>query len=145
MRTVLCAAFAYFAGVFLAGVALGSLRVLALEPAVGDPAATLIEAPLMLGISWAVCRAAIRRFAVGRGAAARLGMGLAAFAFLIGTETKKIGIFRLAARIVRIRPYSMNLPIGMFDAFLDDEGVRQKDLRVPQAPVGVGVGVGVTP
>lgn len=94
MRTVLCAAFAYFAGVFLAGVALGSLRVLALEPAVGDPAATLIEAPLMLGISWAVCRAAIRRFAVGRGAAARLGMGLAAFALLIGAET----IFGLFAR-----------------------------------------------
>ena len=35
---------------------------------------------------------------------------------LIGTETKRLGIFRLMHRIVRLRPYSMNLPIDMFSA-----------------------------
>lgn len=39
---------------------------------------------------------------------------------LIGTETKRLGIFRLLPRIIRIRPYSMNLPIDMFPAL----GVR---------------------
>ncbi len=45
-----------------------------------------------------------------------------------------------------VTPYSQQACLLVaYLLFFDDEGVRQKDLRVPQAPVGVGVGVGVTP
>lgn len=49
--STVCACLIYFAMVFGAGFALGIVRTLWLAPAIGDRAAELIEAPLMLAIT----------------------------------------------------------------------------------------------
>jgi hypothetical protein len=76
---------AYFAAVFLIGFALGTVRVLAVAPQIGETAAVLVEAPVMLAASWAVCGWLVRRFAVPRGGPRAL-MGALAFALLMGAE-----------------------------------------------------------
>jgi hypothetical protein len=77
----------YFAFVFAAGFALGTLRVLVLAPALGDTGAVALELPLMLAISWLACGVVLRRLAVPATVATRLVMGGFAFALLIGAET----------------------------------------------------------
>lgn len=85
MRTVLIAALAYWALVFAAGFALGTLRVTLLAPRIGDLAAVACEMPLMLGLSWISARAVLRRWPLtARGA--RLVMGTLAFALLMAAE-----------------------------------------------------------
>jgi hypothetical protein len=79
------AAAVYFALVFAAGFALGTVRVLAVAPCFGELAAVLCETPVMLGVSWLACGAAIRAFGV-RGRGAGLAMGAAAFALLMAAE-----------------------------------------------------------
>ncbi len=78
---------ASFAAVFAAGFALGTCRVLLVEPRVGSVVATLFELPVMLAIAWGVCGWAVRRWNVPPLASARLAMGLVAFALLMGAET----------------------------------------------------------
>ncbi|QKV17971.1 hypothetical protein [Oricola thermophila] len=77
---------AYFAIVFAAGFALGTIRVLVLEPAVGETAAVLIELPVMLTISWFACGWLIRRFAVAQDLNTRIAMGGIAFVLLMAAE-----------------------------------------------------------
>lgn len=84
--TLLLAAAAYFAIAFAAGFALGTVRVFLLEPNVGAVSATLIELPAMLLVSWLAAGYVVKVFKVEARLAARLGMGLLAFAFLIGAE-----------------------------------------------------------
>lgn len=84
--TLLLAAAAYFAIAFAAGFALGTVRVFLLEPNFGAVPATLIELPAMLLISWLAAGYVVKVFKVEARLAARLGMGLLAFAFLIGAE-----------------------------------------------------------
>jgi hypothetical protein len=86
MSRALIAGFCAFLLVFAAGFALGTLRVLALEPRFGALAATLVELPFMLAISWTAVLAMIRRFKVAPTVAARLIMGAVAFGLLIGAE-----------------------------------------------------------
>lgn len=76
----------YFAMVFTAGFILGAVRTLWLAPAAGDMAATLMELPVILGLAWAACLFAIRRFKIEARAADRAIMGVVALAFLIGAE-----------------------------------------------------------
>jgi hypothetical protein len=79
------AALVYFAVVFAAGFALGTLRVLLVAPRWGELPAVVLEAPVMLAISWRACASALRRFAVqGRGEG--LAMGATAFALLMTAE-----------------------------------------------------------
>ena len=66
---------AYFAVVFAAGFGLGVIRMLVVIPRVGETVAVLIEAPVMLGISWPVARRLTRWFAVPDAAEARVLMG----------------------------------------------------------------------
>jgi hypothetical protein len=80
------AALAYSALVFAAGFVLGTLRVLVLAPLLGEPAAVLLEVPVMLVVSWAVCARLTRRFAVPAAASARLGMGGVALLVLLAAE-----------------------------------------------------------
>jgi hypothetical protein len=82
---VLIAGAAYWVIVFTAGSALGSLRVLLVEPAIGRLPAVLIELPVILGTSWLAARWLVQRFAI---AAARhaLAMGGIAFALLMASE-----------------------------------------------------------
>lgn len=79
------AAIVYFALVFAAGFALGTIRVLWIAPRWGELPAVLLEAPIMLFVSWGACGASIRWFDV-RGGQAALAMGAAAFALLITAE-----------------------------------------------------------
>ena len=87
MGTSLKAAAIYAALVFAAGFALGTLRVFAVEPAFGPLAATLIELPVILTISWFTCRWVIRRCNVGSSAGSRVAMGVIAFVLLISADT----------------------------------------------------------
>lgn len=76
----------YFAAVFALGFLLGTLRVVALAPALGETRAILIELPVMLAASWFVCGWSVRRFGVPRAVGARFAMGGVAFALLMGAE-----------------------------------------------------------
>lgn len=83
---VLKAGALYFAIVFGAGFALGAVRVLWLVPRLGERAAELAEAPVMLAVIAAAAWWVARRLAVPRAALARLGMGLIALALLLAVE-----------------------------------------------------------
>jgi len=85
----------YFMLVFAAGFVLGTIRVLAVVPAVGETIAVLIETPVMLTISWIACRFIIRRFGVPAVLADRVTMGGFAFALLMAAE---IGVAWLLGR-----------------------------------------------
>jgi hypothetical protein len=76
----------YFAIVFAAGFALGTLRVLVVVPQVGELSAVLAELPILLGVSWVVCGYAIRRCDVDATFDARGAMGLFAFSVLMAVE-----------------------------------------------------------
>ena len=58
------AGIAYFAAAFAAGFALGTVRVLLVEPVFGELPAILAETPLMLAVSFVLARAFVARFAV---------------------------------------------------------------------------------
>lgn len=86
IQSALKAAFAYFAIVFAIGFVLGTLRVVALAPHLGDALAVVVELPLMLAISWMSCSWIINHFSVPRAWTPRLTMGGVAFCVLIGAE-----------------------------------------------------------
>jgi ABC-type uncharacterized transport system permease subunit len=71
----------YFAIVYAAGFALGTLRVLVVAPAIGASAAVLVELPIMLAVSWIACG-----FVLQRVAAARATMAATAFVLLLAAE-----------------------------------------------------------
>lgn len=77
---------AYFALAFAAGFALGTIRVLAVVPRIGERAAELVEAPLMLAVVVAAARFVVRRFVPGAPAAARLAVGLVGVVLLLAVE-----------------------------------------------------------
>ena len=81
------AGFLYFAIVFSAGFVLGTLRVFILLPLIGELAAVAFELPVMLIISWLVCRKLVTRFSVPAMASQRLAMGASAFGLLVLAET----------------------------------------------------------
>ena len=85
MRTVK-AGILYFAVVFAAGFALGPARLFWLVPRLGPRYAELLEMPVMLAVTVVVARWVVRRLAVPPSAAARLGMGVIAFALMITAE-----------------------------------------------------------
>lgn len=76
----------YFAIVFAAGFALGTLRVLVVAPRIDELPAVLAELPVLLGVSWIACGYAIRRCDVGATFDARGAMGLVAFGVLMAAE-----------------------------------------------------------
>ena len=84
-RSLAGAALLYFALVFAAGFVLGAIRTLVVAPRWGELPATLLEAPVMLVVSWRACGASIRRFGV-RGRRAGLSMGAMAFCLLMAAE-----------------------------------------------------------
>jgi hypothetical protein len=80
------AGIAYFAVVFAAGFALGTLRVTIVAPRVGETGALLLELPLILALSWVACAWLVRRHDVAAAAGPRLAMGAVAFALLMAAE-----------------------------------------------------------
>lgn len=82
----IAAAVLYFLIVFVAGFLLGTLRVLVLESEMGRENAVLAELPIMLAISFLVCRLLIAKFDVPARVVARLAMGGLAFTLLVAAE-----------------------------------------------------------
>lgn len=70
---VLRLGFRYFALVFAAGMVLGTVRTLWIEPRLGPLVAVALELPVMLGLSVLACRGMLRGRAVGLAAAAAMG------------------------------------------------------------------------
>ena len=77
---------AYFAIVFSIGFILGTVRVLAVIPRIGEFAATLLELPLILTASWFVSGWLIRKMRIAPDIESRLLMGAAAFGITIIAE-----------------------------------------------------------
>jgi hypothetical protein len=86
MRTALRLGFAYFAAVFAAGFALGVVRTVWIAPALGEVGAVLLELPVMIAISAAVCRALLARASGGVSPSQAWAMGVSAFLMLIAAE-----------------------------------------------------------
>jgi hypothetical protein len=86
MRAAMPAAVLYFAIVFAVGFALGTLRVVALAPRLGELAAVAVEVPAMLLASWLASAWLVRRLRVPRTTVARLAMGGLALALLLAAE-----------------------------------------------------------
>lgn len=78
-------ALAYFAIVFAAGFALGTVRVLLLVPRIGERNAELLEAPLMLVVIVFAARFVVRRFPAER-RSALAASGAIALAVLLAFE-----------------------------------------------------------
>ena len=83
---ILKAAVAYFALVFGAGFALGTIRILWIVPRLGTRMAELIEAPIMLVITIVSARWVVRRLDVPSAPSSRLGMGCVALGLLLVAE-----------------------------------------------------------
>ena len=86
MVKLLASAAVYFGLVFAAAFALGALRVTVVVPRLGTLMAVLIEVPIVLGISWIVCRQVVRLFDVPSEWLPRLVMGILAFILLMIAE-----------------------------------------------------------
>lgn len=84
--SLVAAAVAYMSIVFICGFLLGTVRTLWLAPRVGEVSAALLEAPIMLVISWSICTKVIRALHVEATAKARISMGSLAFASLLLVE-----------------------------------------------------------
>lgn len=95
VRLVACAkaGFAYALIVFLIGFAVGAIRVLLLAPRLGDAVAVLLEAPLMLAVSWKVSRWTASKHGLLSDSAEALLMGATAFAVLMLAELATAMIF----------------------------------------------------
>ena len=86
MKIPLRAGFVYFGIVFTIGFVLGTIRVIAVVPRIGELFAVLIELPFMLAASWIVCKSIIAHFRVAAEIVDRAMMGASAFAFLLVSE-----------------------------------------------------------
>lgn len=76
----------YFAFVFSAGFALGTVRTLWVVPRVGTRTAELMEAPIMLVVTIVAARWIVRHFAIPYVSSARLGMGGIGLSLLLIAE-----------------------------------------------------------
>ena len=76
----------YALGAFFAGFGLGALRILVLTPLTGPVIAVMVELPVMLFISLAICRAILSQDWASRALSHRAAMGVAAFALLMTLE-----------------------------------------------------------
>jgi hypothetical protein len=77
---------AYFALIFSLGFILGTIRVLAVIPRIGELAATLLELPIILTASWFVSGWLIKRMQIAPETASRLLMGAIAFGLAMIAE-----------------------------------------------------------
>ena len=86
MKRAIAAGALYFLLIFLLGMALGTVRVLLIEPRLGAVASVLVELPFMLAASWFVCGWLIRYLSVPAAVSSRAAMGGLAFLLLMGAE-----------------------------------------------------------
>jgi hypothetical protein len=86
MSGVIAAGVTYFGIVFAVGFLLGALRVLLLEPFLGDWGALLLEIPVMLALSWKTCQWSLEKLHVPPRVTSRAAMGTIAFLLLMAAE-----------------------------------------------------------
>ena len=86
MKRAFAAGGLYFLLVFLVGTALGTVRILLVEPRLGSVGSVLLELPFMLTASWFICGWLIRSLAIPAAVASRLVMGATAFVLLMAAE-----------------------------------------------------------
>lgn len=84
-RDPMLAGLVYFAIVFAVAFGFGTIRTLVLAPRIGATWAVVLEAPLVLTVSWLAARWCLAWFQV-KGVAQRLAMGAIAFALLMAAE-----------------------------------------------------------
>ena len=87
----------YFAVVFLFAFVFGTNRVLIVAPHVGETTGVLLETPVILAISWVICRWCVNWFRVASGNGTRLLMGVVAFGLLSATELS-VSVFVFGSR-----------------------------------------------
>ena len=80
------AGIAYTLGVFAFAFAVGTVRVTLVAPRLGTLLAVVLEAPIVLAVSWQVSLWCTRRFNVSRDSRARILMGALAFSILMLLE-----------------------------------------------------------
>jgi hypothetical protein len=76
----------YFAIVFAVGFLFGTVRLLLISPLIGAWYATLLELPVMLGVSYVAARVLVRKMHISKDTYSRLGMGAAALLFMLVAE-----------------------------------------------------------
>jgi hypothetical protein len=108
------AAVAYFTLVFVAGLVLGPVRVIWLEPWLGNAIAVLIEAPFLIAAMWFAARAAPRWVRASGGWPSFLGIGLAA---LVLQQVADLAVgFGLRGMTLRDQLTHFATPAGMIYA-----------------------------
>lgn len=107
----LLAGAAYFALVFAAGFVLGTVRVFALEPALGAFWSVLAEMPIILAACWLASAFVIRRLDVPLALPVRLVMGGSAFLLLIAAELA-LSVFAFARTPIEFAA-SLAAPAGL--------------------------------
>jgi hypothetical protein len=80
------AGIAYTLGVFVFALAVGTIRVTLIAPRLGTLLAVVLEAPIVLAVSWRVSLWCNRRFNVNRDPRTRALMGVVAFSVLMLLE-----------------------------------------------------------
>jgi hypothetical protein len=85
-RAASWAGFAYTLGVFVFAFVVGAIRVTLVAPRLGTLLAVIMEAPIVLAVSWRVSLWCTRRFNVSRDVRPRILMGAVAFAVLMLLE-----------------------------------------------------------
>jgi hypothetical protein len=95
------AGFLYFLVTFAAGFVLGTIRVLTLVPRIGDRNAELLEAPLMLAVTFVAARWIVRRETSAPGQWNPAVAGLCALAMLLLVEFTVV----LALRGLTVQQY----------------------------------------
>ncbi|MEO8337665.1 MAG: hypothetical protein ABI664_21995 [bacterium] len=85
-RAATLAGLAYTAVVFAVAFIVGAIRVTLVAPRLGDLVAVLLEAPIVLAVSWRLSRWCVSRFHLSSDALYRGLMGAVAFVFLMALE-----------------------------------------------------------
>lgn len=114
------AGLAYFALAFAAGFLLGTIRVLAIAPRVGERAAELLEAPPMLVVVVAAARFVVRRFVPQAPLAARVAVGALGLTLLLAVEFTVVLSLRglsLAEYFASRDPVSGTVYVALLAAF----------------------------
>lgn len=76
----------YFVGVFALGFLFGGIRLMLLQPLMGETIAVAVEVPIMLVLAWMLCARAINMSKISTSWTDRLTMGLVALSLLLLAE-----------------------------------------------------------
>ena len=88
----------YFAVVFSIGFLLGTIRTLWMVPRLGARAAELMEAPVMIAVSFLAARWIVRRMALPFIVSQRIGMGAIALVLLLVAEFSFLSLRGMSLR-----------------------------------------------